>query len=433
MLITRTAIKTGEKENKLDSKLISGLSFRHYRMKMRLLSFDDQGQLRLTNELLPHHLPQYQYAILSHTWGDSDTDEVTYKDLIEGNTKEKAAGFRKILFCGKRAQQDGLKYFWVDTCCIDKSNLSELTEAINSMFSWYQNATKCYVFLSDLSIPEHSSDSSSSYSQAGLGIDFRKSRWFTRGWTLQELIAPQRVEFFSQHGVLIGDKISLLHDIQQVTGIPCSVLQGESLDEYTISDRISWATNRNTTRDEDRAYSLLGICNVYMPLLYGEGHDSALKRLKYESAKSSDSDGALRLHVAFPYYIKRAKSFQKLISISIGYLNRNSFYAVISLVTITLLAVALSSSKDWTSVAVKPFRWLRSWSIIGWQRLSKHTIIFSQMATLSYGVLSWTRSLLPQMNWAIDSTRIISPIRYVAETNLKQKLHSMYNSSGARS
>ena len=132
------------------------------------------------------------YAILSHTWTDSQ--EVTYNELLAGTGKNKT-GYTKIRFCGERAAQDGLRYFWVDTCCIDKSTSDELSTAINSMFRWYQRAAKCYVYLSDVQLPEEISDAEScrmTWEDA-----LRRSRWFTRGWTLQELLAPPTVEFFS--------------------------------------------------------------------------------------------------------------------------------------------------------------------------------------------------------------------------------------------
>ena len=170
---------------------------------MRLLERNSAGQLSLTKDLIGDDIPQY--AILSHTWG---AEEVTFGDLIDGTGKSKA-GYDKIRFCAQQAANDGLQYFWVDTCCIDKSSSAELQEAINSMFRWYQNAAKCYVYLSDVSIRKRkASDWSSDYTWESA---FRSSRWFTRGWTLQELLAPgpDSVEFFSQEGDRLGDKRTL--------------------------------------------------------------------------------------------------------------------------------------------------------------------------------------------------------------------------------
>jgi hypothetical protein len=158
-----------------------------------------------------------RYAVLSHTWG-ADNEEVTFKDLVGGAGKTKA-GYSKIRFCGKQAANDGLQYFWVDTCCIDKSSSAELSEAINSMFRWYHEAAKCYVYLSDVSTSGFARNNPS----------FQKSRWFTQGWTLQELIAPTSVEFFSLEGERLGDRNSLVREIASTTGISIQALQGRPL------------------------------------------------------------------------------------------------------------------------------------------------------------------------------------------------------------
>jgi hypothetical protein len=156
---------------------------------MRLLHYDSDGDFSLT-EFFESDIPKY--AILSHRWG---AEEVTLADLTDGTSK-KMAGYGKIQFCGEQARHDGLQYFWVDTCCIDKSNAVELQEAINSMFRWYQNAVKCYVYLSD--VPIRKWKASDRFSEYTWESAFRNSKWFTRGWTLQELIAPKSVEFFSK-------------------------------------------------------------------------------------------------------------------------------------------------------------------------------------------------------------------------------------------
>ena len=241
---------------------------------MRLLEDRGDGNLVLV-EFTDVHIPPY--AILSHTWG-ADSDEVSFNDVMKGTGKNKD-GYKKIAFCREQATKDGLKYFWVDTCCIDKSSSAELTEAINSMFRWYRDAAKCYVYLSDVSKTEQN--------QTGLAIQpweaaFRTSRWFTRGWTLQELIAPRSVEFFSLEGNRLGDKKSLEQQIHEVTGVPIRALQGETLLDFSIAERMSWAEKRETKRGEDMAYSLLGIFDVHIPLIYGEGRENALRRLRGE-------------------------------------------------------------------------------------------------------------------------------------------------------
>ena len=154
---------------------------------MRLLKLNSNGGFLL--ETFRGTIPPY--AILSHTWGGDD-DEVTFKDIMDG-VGENKAGYQKLVFCGGQAKSDGLSYFWVDTCCIDKSNTTELSKAINSMFRWYQNAERCYAYLSDVSLRTQTGQAT----DVELESSFRNSRWFKRGWTLQELLAPKIVEFYS--------------------------------------------------------------------------------------------------------------------------------------------------------------------------------------------------------------------------------------------
>ncbi|CZR65327.1 related to vegetatible incompatibility protein HET-E-1 [Phialocephala subalpina] len=247
---------------------------------MRLLERNNDSEFSLTKDLGRGKTPEY--AILSHTWG-ADIEEVTYRDLIDGTGKNKV-GYEKIRFCGEQARHDDLQYFWVDTCCIDKSNNNELAEAINSMFRWYRDAAKCYVFLSD--VPRADVDTTDHSHQLPLESAFRTSRWFTRGWTLQELIAPTSVEFFSENWELLGDRKSLERHICEITTIPIKALRGSPLAEFSATERMSWAETRQTTREEDMAYSLLGIFDVYMPLIYGEGRNHAFKRLRKEIQNS---------------------------------------------------------------------------------------------------------------------------------------------------
>jgi hypothetical protein len=249
---------------------------------MRLLKRVNTGRFGLTNSLVSDHaIPRY--AILSHMWG-ADAEEVSFKDMINGAGTSKA-GYDKIRFCEEQARRDGLQHFWVDTCCIDKSNSTELQEAINSMFRWYRNAAKCYVYLADVSRPALATDSK--FGQSPWELSIRKSRWFTRGWTLQELLAPAVVEFFSKEGERLGNKRSLEQHIHEVTGIPVKALRGSPLSDFSVSERMLWAETRDTTRKEDKAYSLLGVFNVHMPLIYGEGRENAFKRLREEIDRAS--------------------------------------------------------------------------------------------------------------------------------------------------
>ncbi|KAH8701367.1 heterokaryon incompatibility protein-domain-containing protein, partial [Phaeosphaeriaceae sp. PMI808] len=242
---------------------------------MRLLKYEEDRGFTITtfddNAIPP-------YAILSHTWA-ADTEEVTFADLKEGNSKDKS-GYRKIRFCGQQAQKDGLQYFWVDTCCIKKSDKAELSLAIQSMFRWYQNATKCYAYLPDVSVSRCSSSSTSS--EYTWESAFRLSRWFKRGWTLQELLAPRTVEFFSEEWEKLGDKVSLKSFIREITGIPHKALDGTPLSQFSVNERLRWKGDRETKLKEDKAYSLSGIFDVDVAPVYGEGEEEAFKRLHYE-------------------------------------------------------------------------------------------------------------------------------------------------------
>ena len=155
---------------------------------------------------------------------------------------------------------DGLQYAWIDACCIDKTNSSELSEAINSMYQWYKNVAVCYVYMFDVEIRSPLID-----------LSFEGSAWHTRGWTLQELIAPEIAKFYAFNWQYIGEKTALRTKISAITGIRVAALAGEPLEKFSIAQRMSWASTRTTTRVEDVAYSLLGIFDVHMPMLYGEG------------------------------------------------------------------------------------------------------------------------------------------------------------------
>jgi len=240
---------------------------------IRLLRYNNKGAFSLT-EFVENEIPKY--AILSHRWG---AEEATFEDLQKGLGIKKA-GYGKIQFCGEQARRDDLEYFWVDTCCIDKSSSAELAEALNSMYRWYRDAARCYVYLSDVTtLKRKASDTAPECPRESA---FRNSEWFTRGWTLQELLAPRSVEFFSRNREPLGDKRILGSQIQEVTGIPISALEGAPLSQFSVEERLSWAEKRETTRPEDKAYSLLGIFDIHLLPMYGEGKEHAFRRLKEE-------------------------------------------------------------------------------------------------------------------------------------------------------
>ena len=224
-----------------------------------------------------------KYAILSHTW---EKEEVTFAEFTsEQNSFKAKNGYAKIKQTCAQAKSSRFRYAWVDTCCIDKSSSAELSEAINSMFQWYRKSAVCYAYLSDVA-------------EATFEEDFPKSRWFRRGWTLQELLAPSHVIFFDQAWKKLTDKWESAHRISNITKIDMLVLkpryrgQTIKLSDFCVAKRMSWASSRETTRVEDIAYCLLGIFDVSMPLLYGEG-EKAFARLQEEIIKGTSDDSIL--------------------------------------------------------------------------------------------------------------------------------------------
>ncbi|KAK3112000.1 hypothetical protein LTR53_012182 [Teratosphaeriaceae sp. CCFEE 6253] len=276
-----------------------------------------------TLELVEYALPP-PYAILSHCWG---ADEVTHKDYIcvrkdlQYDDAQRAArpwleervarsreiqarsGYAKILrFCGI-AKRDGHAYAWIDTCCIDKRSSAELSESINAMWVWYEKAAICYVHLSDVPLFR-------SNDKVGWSV-FSASRRFTRGWTLGKLLAPKRLSFLAQDWSSIGEctkerqqprmislddgVLDLTGHLSQITGISLTHLRSfrrSQSHNYSIAARMSWAAGRQTTKPEGAAYCFLGLFNVNMPLLYGEGK-SAFIRLQREILQHSDDQTIL--------------------------------------------------------------------------------------------------------------------------------------------
>jgi hypothetical protein len=262
---------------------------------MRLLNV---RTLRI-EEFIGFNVPRY--AILSHTWGPGEASFARWRGRWSILCKATQLGLFKIKAACQQAKQDGLKYLWVDTICIDKSSSAELTEAINSMFAWYRDADICYVYLADVPpvMPNEALEGDSV---------FNSSRWFTRGWTLQELVAPSTVVFYSNLWTLIGTKSSLSRQISVITGIDVRcVMNQEALGSYSISQRMSWASQRVTTREEDMAYCLMGIFDLNMPLLYGEGR-KAFRRLQEEIIRLYN-DHTVLAHLKTPDQISRDALF----------------------------------------------------------------------------------------------------------------------------
>ncbi|KAI1789888.1 hypothetical protein LXA43DRAFT_1095969 [Ganoderma leucocontextum] len=217
------------------------------------------------------------YAILSHTWdllGEQSLQELSQIQRTHpGDTVPSSPALSPKIrdFCSF-AQKAGYDYCWIDSCCIDKTSSSELTESINSMYAWYGIADVCYTYLADVS-----------NTPAKWEGEFRASRWHRRGWTLQELIAPKKLVFLSCDWLVLGSKAALAPLVEDATGISTSVLMFEEpLSAVPVARRMSWAASRETTRAEDRAYSLFGIFNVQLPTIYGEGGEKAFVRLQEE-------------------------------------------------------------------------------------------------------------------------------------------------------
>ena len=266
-----------------------------------------------------------QYAILSHTWNGA---EQTYQEVtaiqqkygladgpplhlgpspgdsvspdqdspLGGNTFwSDPALSEKVRRSCETARSHGYRYLWIDSCCIDKTSSSELSEAINSMYAWYKDASVCYAYLSDVEMDDD---------PEAWKLGFRFSRWFTRGWTLQELVAPRNIVFLTKEWLVIGTKVTLVADIELVTGIGSDVLMHrKSLDEVSVARRMSWAATRQTTRIEDEAYSLLGIFDINMPTLYGEG-DRAFRRLQEEILKRIPDQSIFVWDTRDPYTLR---------------------------------------------------------------------------------------------------------------------------------
>ena len=248
------------------------------------MRFLNTKSLELSGPYTPSKVPDY--AILSHRW---NTEEVTFADISKAPISELQSetriknGFAKIQGACKLALQDGYAWIWIDSCCIDKSSSAELQEAINSMWRYYRESNICYAYMAD--VPD---------SDAGWGQMFTKSEWFTRGWSLQELIAPACVVFYAHNWEPIGTKLERYEQIAEITSIDPDVLRNHAVDLFSTAEKLSWAAHRKVTREEDEAYWLLGLFYVNMPLLYGEGREKAFVRLQ-EAIYNSIADHSIFL------------------------------------------------------------------------------------------------------------------------------------------
>lgn len=238
--------------------------------------------LHISSKKLEEFVDPPEYAILSHRWRE---EEVLFSDIHREHAKG-MKGYAKIEGCCEQARRDGYHYVWIDTCCIDKNSSAALAEAINSMFTWYEDAQVCYVYLDDVA------DNGDLNTESA----FAKSEWFTRGWTLQELIAPTSLFFFDSRWREIGSKNSLAGLLSSITRVHADVLTRVNAGSdklmatratFSVATRMSWAVGRKTTRPEDRAYSLMGIFKVHMPVIYGEGEKKAFFRLQLEIMSTS--------------------------------------------------------------------------------------------------------------------------------------------------
>ncbi|KAK5171454.1 uncharacterized protein LTR77_004599 [Saxophila tyrrhenica] len=252
------------------------------------------------------------YAILSHRWSD---EEVSYRDFLEQKAQVLSGGYKgygwtKILKACEKAWNERLDWVWIDTCCIDKSSSAELSEAINSMYKWYRGSFTCFVFLPDVHDLERCTCKLKSRKTHGETTfktfyveELKRSTWFTRAWTLQELLAPWNVLFYNADFRCVGTLENLAEHVSEASHIPMEFLSAGEVAPMSqrrfcptpvhlasVAQRMGWAARRQASRSEDIAYSLLGIFDVNMPLLYGEGERKAFRRLQKEIIASSPDE-----------------------------------------------------------------------------------------------------------------------------------------------
>ena len=318
-----------------------------------------------------------QYAILSHRWGSED-EEVSYKQFRKGSVPADLPGLVKIQKFCRLADKRGFQWAWVDTCCIDKRSSAELSEAINSMYKWYKRSTLCCVHLADVRFSKDELSlklqSEKKFWQApegwaSLRDSFSKSSWFKRGWTLQELIAPKHIVFYDSHWNEIGPLKQFNKDVAKVTGIDENYLGPGSRSRAwpSVAARMSWASRRHTSREEDIPYCLLGIFDINMPLLYGEGANKAFIRLQIEIMKDSHDESLFAwtsdqryssLLAERPSYF--ANSGDIVVPLSVGGISRPPYSVTNNGLEIALPKKHLEMSRD--DKPVRLFLQCRRWS-----------------------------------------------------------------------
>jgi hypothetical protein len=260
--------------NKLDQYVMNNIPIRLIRLSdMKLVGRNDvkkhfQASVPGRERAFYYPPDHVKYAILSHRW--LDEGEPTYEAME--NCKATGPGYEKLKSFCNHARHYGMEFAWSDTCCIDKSSSTELDESIRSMFRWYRNSTVCIVYLG----------------QSEKVNDILHDEWTTRGWTLQELLAPYRIKFFNKYWVpLVGgendikwEETELSKTLERATGVPHDALRRKFKPSPSkVDERMTWAARRKTTRAEDVAYSLMGVFDVSLQIAYGEGGDRAFCRL----------------------------------------------------------------------------------------------------------------------------------------------------------
>lgn len=244
------------------------------------------------------------YAILSHRWIGQ---EIVFQDFesvpkaqlrslppanpvpktaVGAVSQDSTASVYKIAGACAKARGAGIRHLWIDTVCINKFDSRELSSAINSMFKWYSNAAICYVYLYDVTW-----DTAANTPDSDRDQQFRQSKWFTRGWTLQELLAPRQLEFFDRDWRYIGSKHDLVDSIVDATGISRDHLLGDFRTAST-AQKMSWLSRRTTSIVEDRAYCMLGLFDVFLEPRYGQGTEEFM-RLQREIFERFSSTGVV--------------------------------------------------------------------------------------------------------------------------------------------